>query len=150
MKNLLSIKILLSILSLSALGQECKKLDDGQYSFKFKIPKKDIFMLTIKGDSYFITKDGKVYPEGKIEWWDDKCMFKLVSDEAEVEEKPDVSTVLPKTDSISVLLLNSAIAWQNTFLSRSYCYELVRRRKFRLTYCDNIHITSGEGRIKKK
>ncbi len=148
--KLVLIFLLIMIVSkVLAFGQECKKLDDGQYRFKFKSPKKDVLMLTINGNSYFITKDNKGYSKGKIEWWGDNCMFKLVADEAE-EKEPEILPASPATDYIKVLLPNSATVWRNTFLSRSYCYELIGGRKFRLTYCDNIHITSGEGRIKKK
>lgn len=135
-KHLIIAAMVLTFQSLTTFGQECKKLDDGQYYFKYKTKgyEKADFMLTIKGGRYFITKSGQEYPKGIIEWWADNCMFKLASDRNQVIEK---------TDSLNI--------FQKTFLSYGgYCYELTGKWKFRLTYCGNLPITSGEGRIVKK
>jgi hypothetical protein len=130
-----TIAIILTIQTLTAWGQECKKLDDAQYFVKHKTKgqKKSSFRLTIANDMYFITRDGKEYPKGKIQWSPYGCMFKLDSDQPQ----------MTKADSMSVI--------GKMFISNGgYCYELNARRKFRLTYCGNLHITISEGRIIKK
>jgi len=109
-------------------------------------------MLTIEGDSYFITKDNQTYGRKEIEWWSDNCMFKLNSDENQIKVKADSTSRLQKGDSINVLRnMDGVAALQNTFSSYGgHCYELTNRRKFRLTYCGNLHITIAEGRIIRK
>jgi hypothetical protein len=136
LKHLVIATIILTIQTFTTFGQECKRLDDGQYFFKYKTKgyEKADFILTISGDTYSITKDGQEYPKGRIEWWSDNCMFKLNAHEKQKTEKADSSNAI-----------------QKTFLSYGgYCYEIIDRRKFRLTYCGNLHITSGEGRVIKK
>ncbi|MGC3945535.1 MAG: hypothetical protein QM762_13630 [Chryseolinea sp.] len=140
---------------LTAFGQECRKLEDGQYSFKHKTKayKKADFTLTIAGDFYFITKDGHEYPNGRIEWWTDNCMFRLNADEGQrIEERIGTRSEPQDTDSIKIRPLPDPISvLEKTNLScGEYCYEIVNRRTFRLTYCGNLHITSAEGRIGKK
>ena len=135
-RNIAIMTIMLTIQAMTSTGQECKRLDDGQYLFKHttKGQKKANFLLMIKGDTYFVTKDGQNFPEGKIEWWPDNCMFKLTSSQPPVKKN---------TDSLSVL--------EKTFQSYDgYCYEVYDSRKFTMTYCGNVHITLGEGRIVRK
>jgi hypothetical protein len=139
---------------LTASGQECKSLDDGKYYFKHSTKgyRKTDFMLTITGDNYFITRDGEKYQKDRIKWWQDKCKFKLNSDDVLALEKNDSSNLVQKTGSLNVLVnTDPGDVLRKTFLSYGgTCYELNGRRRFRLTYCGNIHITLAEGRIIKK
>ena len=158
LKYTLLILVVLVIQGSATLAQDCSRLADGRYYFRFKAKnhKESDFMLTVMGETYFITRQGKEYPRGRIEWWPDNCMFKLSSDnegtkdEALTKEdslsssgKGDSEIKVQETDGIAIL--------RKTFMSwGDYCYEITNGRKFRLTYCGNLHITSGAGRIIKK
>jgi len=138
-RHLIITTIILTIQTSTALGQECKKLGDGEYFFKHKTKeyRQADFGLIIKDDTYTIIHDGQEKSNGTIEWWTDNCMFKLNSD---IQVEPNIDSL----DSFSRTIY---------LTSKSYggsCYEMTKGNKFRLTYCGNIHITKSEGRIIKK
>ncbi|CAN5211744.1 hypothetical protein BH09BAC3_BH09BAC3_25750 [soil metagenome] len=130
---------ILTIGTLTAFGQDCEKLADGQYLFKHKTKghKKADFTLSISGDQFIIIKDGQEGLKGEIKWWPDNCMFKIYSD----DKAPDN---LDSLNSVQKTLIRTSMSYGGS------CYELVGRRKFRLTYCGNVHITMSEGRVIKK
>ena len=130
--------ILLIISALPVLGQDCKKLADGQYHFKHKtkVDRPADFTLTIKGNRYTFIKDGQKELVGEIQWWSD-CTFKLNAD----------NQVPVNTDSLNSFqkrLVMTEISWGGR------CYELTGKHRFRLTYCGNLHITMSEGRVIKR
>ncbi len=130
---------LLAIGSLVACGQDCERLTDGQYLFKYKAKdhKKADFILVITGSQFTIIKDGREEQRGEIKWWSDNCMFKIYSDDKALNNLDSLNTA-------EKILVRTSISYGGS------CYELIGRRKFRLTYCGNLHITIGEGRIRKK
>jgi hypothetical protein len=131
--------LILTVLSLYSFGQECERLADGEYLFKYKT--KELrgfnFLLVVQGDGYTVVTNNHVNDSGYLEWWPDSCMVKLRSS----------SPIKVSTDSLD--------SFQNT-LERTYssyggdCVEIVKGNMFRMTYCGNLHITKGEGRIIKK
>lgn len=130
---------LLAIGSLIACGQDCTRLADGQYLFKHKAKehKKADFILVISGSQFTVIKEGREEQKGEIKWWPDNCMFKIDSDD-KVPDNPE------SLNAVENILVQTVISFGGS------CYELIGKRKFRLTYCGNVHITKGEGRIIKK
>ncbi len=128
--------IVLTIQTSIILGQEYKKLGDGEYLLKHKTKeyRQSDFRLLIQGESFKIIKGGQENGKGRIEWWPDNCMFKLNSGQTQRTEKID------SLNNVQMALLSLGDS----------CYELTGRQKFQLTYCGNLHITKSEGRITKK
>jgi len=125
--------------TLTAFGQDCETLTDGQYLFKHKTKghKKADFILAISGDRFTVIKDGQEGLQGEIQWWPDNCKFKIYSD----DKAPNNFDSL---NSVQKTLIRTSLSYGGG------CYELVDRHKFRLTYCGNVHITMSEGRVIKK
>ena len=130
---------ILTIQTLTAFGQDCEKLGDGQYLFKHKTKghKKSDFKLLITGDSYTLKKDGQEELKGEIQWSSDKCMFELHADN-------EVPVNIDSLDSVANLLVKTSLSYGGG------CYEITDKKEFRLTYCGNLHITMSEGRIIKR
>lgn len=142
MDVLLILKIFLStailtMQTLTALGQDCAKLSDGEYRFKHKTKghKKADFKLIITGDRYTLINNGEENT-GQIQWWPDNCMFQLQMDN-------EVPINIDSLNSVSKLLMKTSTSYGGT------CYEITDKNKFRLTYCGNLHITMSEGSISK-
>ena len=129
---------ILTIGTLTAFGQECEKLGDGQYLFKHKTKghKTSDFRLLITADRYIIKRDGQEELKGEIKWSSDNCMFELHRDN-------EVPINIDSLDSVSKLLMKTSLSYGGG------CYEITNKKKFRLTYCGNFHITMSEGRISK-
>ncbi|QOI98533.1 MAG: hypothetical protein HRU69_14015 [Flammeovirgaceae bacterium] len=130
---------ILTIGTLTAFGQDCEKLGDGQYLFKHKTKghKKSDFRLLITGDRYNIKREGQEELKGDIKWSSDNCMFQLHGDN-------EVPINIDSLDSVSKLLMKTSSSYGGA------CYEITDKEKFRLTYCGNLHITMSEGRISKR
>lgn len=126
---------------MNALGQDCRKLEDGTYLFKHKTKGHSSadFLLTVKGDEYtMLRKSSQESSTGQITWWPSNCLFKLSSQQIEVPKNLD------SLNSAQQILIKTELSYGGT------CYELVSERKFRMTYCGNLHITKSEGKIVRK
>lgn len=88
-RHLIITTIILTIQRYTVLGQECKKLGDGEYLFKHKTKEysQSDFKLIIQGDSFTIINSGQENGKGRLEWWPDNCMFKLNSAQTQRTEK---------------------------------------------------------------
>ena|SRR5690606_15384691 len=130
---------ILTLQTLTAIGQDCEKLGDGQYLFKHKTKghKKSDFKLVISGDSYTVIRDGHEELKGEILWSPDNCMFELNGDN-------EVPANIDSLDSVAKLLVKTSQSYGGS------CYEITDKKEFRLTYCRNLHITMSEGRIIQK
>lgn len=130
---------ILTIGTLTAFGQDCEKLGDGQYLFKHKTKghRKSDFRLLITGDRYTLKRDEQEELKGEIQWSSDNCMFELHVDN-------EVPVNIDSLNSVAKLLMKTSLSYGGT------CYEITDKKKFRLTYCGNLHITMSEGRITKR
>lgn len=137
--NIIITTTILTIGTLTAFGQDCEKLGDGQYLFKHKTKghKNSNFRLVITGDRYVIKRDGQEELKGEIKWSSDNCMFDL-------HEDNEVPVNIDSLNSVAKQLMKTSLSYGGT------CYEIADKKKFRLTYCGNLHITMSEGRIIKR
>ncbi len=130
---------LLAFQAIPSFSQDCQRLSDGKYEFKHIAKELRIsdFTLIISGERYTVITKSRAKSKGKIEWWPDNCMFKLVED----NQVPITENQLNSNDTI---LAKTLLSFGGS------CYEITGRKKFRLTYCGNLHITKSEGRITKR
>lgn len=114
-----------------AQTDECKKLEDGKYSVKFKRFPESNYILRIDKNQFTKTHKKGQEKKGTIEWSGD-CYFVLSSDTVTVNN--------PVIEKIKLGLGNP-------------CYELTKTKgrvtSFVLTRSGNLNILLDEGRLKK-
>jgi hypothetical protein len=136
-KPLLIVTLVLLFLhqSFITVGQDCKKLQDGQYKVKFKSRyEKPDYTLLVTGDSIQILNKNEKVTKGRIEWLSG-CYFKF-----HLEDDTQKNGKIDSLNNIQSALLTLG----------EPCYEFLNEKnEFRETYCGNLHITISEGQIIK-